>query len=201
MWRMFAGSVKAKRRKARATCVNGRLLSRGSVQQNRWLIYRVPVGRALLFAGRCSWLGQVLHLEVSLDVINFPFTPGYRKFSIYKREDQWWSTTQPAEGVDVCLTCCECTTERHSFVFRGSRRKPRTDVGIVKTRSWSHLPLSPTLSVVNQQKCSPAVIVMLSQCLIERRGMKAYWGGGITPHILNLMKANGQFHILGRFAP
>jgi hypothetical protein len=33
-WRMFARSVKAKRCKARATCVNGRLLCRGSVQQN-----------------------------------------------------------------------------------------------------------------------------------------------------------------------
>ena len=39
------------------------------------------------------------------------------------------------------------------------------------------------------------VIVMLPQCFIEHRGMKAYWGGGITPHILNWMKANDQFHV------
>ena len=54
----------------------------------------------------------------------------------------------------------------------------------------------PIISVVyNQQKCSPAVTAMSLQCFIEHRGMKAYWGGGITPHILILMKANGQFHV------
>jgi len=118
------GALKQKKRKARATCVNGRLLARVSLQQNRWLIYRVPVGRALLFAGRYSWLGQLLHLEVSLDVINCLFTPSYRKLSIYKREDQWWSTAQRAEGVAVCLTCCECATERHSVCI--SRKSTQT---------------------------------------------------------------------------
>ena len=32
-------------------------------------------------------------------------------------------------------------------------------------------PPSTALSVVNQQKCSPVVIVMLSECLIERHGI------------------------------
>jgi hypothetical protein len=93
---MFARSVKAKRRKARTTCVNGRLLFSWICAAKR-LINLPCVSWST--AGWYSWLAQLLDLEVSLDVIDCPFTSGYRKLSIYKREDQCWSSTEPAEGV------------------------------------------------------------------------------------------------------
>jgi hypothetical protein len=74
------------------------------------------------------------------------------------------------------------------YASRGTRRKPRTDVGIATARSWSSPPpLTPTLSVVcNQQKCSPAVAVTCPS---------ASWSTVVRRHILNLMKANSQFHV------